>query len=506
MQEGKKIALLIDCDNVSHTAIEGVLEELANHGTVNVFRFDPNEIPGKRLTGHLDSITLTAKPWADVSYTVQWSASSGAATTQAMIYRDADTNPNNGKTLVGTTTLGAGSHVWNTSALAPGEYYVYLEMDDGVNQPRGVYSKLPVTVKRRAAVTFTTPTRTSNLPEDFATKNGNAWDFADESDLQKTAPAPAAGYLGLTNVTVNGAFNATSTTADPSFFLNMPGGAMINTGEYTQVRFRMFSGYTQGPMKAQFFWPMAGGGFGSTAFIDIYPGWGQYQVILQGNPTWTGTMQYLRMDPVAQAGVTFSIDWIQLTGPKTLNVTWTKQNWDGNTRVSLQAVPVAGGDPLWIARNQTGTSLAWDVAGLPSGEYQVTAFVDDRVADINQVVDAQTTILIRADTPLLQVPPSFTILAERGTQPTGSIAIANVGGGVLNWSASSDQDWLVLVKSSGIILLTDQITYRIPTALPIGVHTAKITVDAGANGAQTIETTMIVALNLSQIFLPTLRR
>ena len=36
MQEVKRIALLIDCDNVSHHAIEGVLEELAKHGTVNV--------------------------------------------------------------------------------------------------------------------------------------------------------------------------------------------------------------------------------------------------------------------------------------------------------------------------------------------------------------------------------------------------------------------------------------------------------------------------------------
>ena len=36
VQETKRIALLIDCDNVSHTAIEGVLEELAKHGSVNV--------------------------------------------------------------------------------------------------------------------------------------------------------------------------------------------------------------------------------------------------------------------------------------------------------------------------------------------------------------------------------------------------------------------------------------------------------------------------------------
>lgn len=36
MPVGKRIALLIDCDNVSHNSIEGVLEELAKYGMVNV--------------------------------------------------------------------------------------------------------------------------------------------------------------------------------------------------------------------------------------------------------------------------------------------------------------------------------------------------------------------------------------------------------------------------------------------------------------------------------------
>ena len=35
-KNNRKIALLIDCDNVSHNSIEGVLEELAKYGTVNV--------------------------------------------------------------------------------------------------------------------------------------------------------------------------------------------------------------------------------------------------------------------------------------------------------------------------------------------------------------------------------------------------------------------------------------------------------------------------------------
>ena len=36
MPEDKKIALLIDCDNVSHKSIEGVIDELSKYGKVNI--------------------------------------------------------------------------------------------------------------------------------------------------------------------------------------------------------------------------------------------------------------------------------------------------------------------------------------------------------------------------------------------------------------------------------------------------------------------------------------
>jgi uncharacterized protein (TIGR00288 family) len=38
MEKEQNIALLIDCDNVSYQAIDGVLNELANHGVVNIRR------------------------------------------------------------------------------------------------------------------------------------------------------------------------------------------------------------------------------------------------------------------------------------------------------------------------------------------------------------------------------------------------------------------------------------------------------------------------------------
>lgn len=38
MEKERKIALLIDCDNVSHKSIDGVINELANYGAVNIRR------------------------------------------------------------------------------------------------------------------------------------------------------------------------------------------------------------------------------------------------------------------------------------------------------------------------------------------------------------------------------------------------------------------------------------------------------------------------------------
>ena len=36
MPQDRKIALLIDCDNVSHKSIEGVIDELSKYGKVNI--------------------------------------------------------------------------------------------------------------------------------------------------------------------------------------------------------------------------------------------------------------------------------------------------------------------------------------------------------------------------------------------------------------------------------------------------------------------------------------
>lgn len=84
MQEAKRIALLIDCDNVSHTAIEGVLEELAQHGTVNV-RHAHGDWKSPSLAGWAEELHPHAiRPMQQFAYTKGKNATDSAMIIDAM--------------------------------------------------------------------------------------------------------------------------------------------------------------------------------------------------------------------------------------------------------------------------------------------------------------------------------------------------------------------------------------------------------------------------------------
>lgn len=90
MQETKRIALLIDCDNVSHSAIEGVLEELAKHGTVNV-RHAHGDWKSPSLTGWTEKLHPHAiRPMQQFAYTKGKNATDSAMIIDAMdlLYSD----------------------------------------------------------------------------------------------------------------------------------------------------------------------------------------------------------------------------------------------------------------------------------------------------------------------------------------------------------------------------------------------------------------------------------
>ena len=84
MPDKKRIALLIDCDNVSHNAIEGVLEELAKYGMVNV-RHAHGDWNNQSLSGWADKLhPYAVRPMQQFAYTKGKNATDSAMIIDAM--------------------------------------------------------------------------------------------------------------------------------------------------------------------------------------------------------------------------------------------------------------------------------------------------------------------------------------------------------------------------------------------------------------------------------------
>lgn len=84
MLETIKIALLIDCDNVSHNSIDGVLEELAKSGMVNV-RHAHGDWNSSFLSGWVDKLHSHAiRPMQQFAYTKGKNATDAAMIIDAM--------------------------------------------------------------------------------------------------------------------------------------------------------------------------------------------------------------------------------------------------------------------------------------------------------------------------------------------------------------------------------------------------------------------------------------
>ena len=84
MSERKRIALLIDCDNVSHNSIEGVLEELAKYGMVNV-RHAHGDWNNSSLSGWIEKLHPYAiRPMQQFAYTKGKNATDSAMIIDAM--------------------------------------------------------------------------------------------------------------------------------------------------------------------------------------------------------------------------------------------------------------------------------------------------------------------------------------------------------------------------------------------------------------------------------------
>ena len=115
-------------------------------GPKRQLRFDPHEFQAAR-TFHIDDVKLTAKPAAGASFIIRFQGADpdGDAATVSLYY-DTDTNPNNGKTLIGSgIPQSAGQFNWNTALVPSGEYFIYAEARDAY-EITGRYSNVPIVV------------------------------------------------------------------------------------------------------------------------------------------------------------------------------------------------------------------------------------------------------------------------------------------------------------------------------------------------------------------------
>jgi uncharacterized protein (TIGR00288 family) len=84
VSERKRIALLIDCDNVSHSSVEGVIEELSKLGMVNV-RHAHGDWNNSSLSGWIDKLHPHAiRPMQQFAYTKGKNATDSAMIIDAM--------------------------------------------------------------------------------------------------------------------------------------------------------------------------------------------------------------------------------------------------------------------------------------------------------------------------------------------------------------------------------------------------------------------------------------
>ncbi|MFK7957292.1 MAG: hypothetical protein AB8B96_14440 [Lysobacterales bacterium] len=371
-------------------------------GTLDFFRFDPHEFPTPKDV-RLDSIMLAPLDTADPVFNIEWDAVDPDDNASIRLFVDDDKNRNNGPapTLIfdSLNEDSDSSALWNgPQDVAAGEYFVLAEVSDGLNTTFH-YSQGPVRVGATPTtnITITEPDGNSDAVPPVGEYSrdvlGNAWLMDSPGDVLTARSA------GITNQSIsNGVYSGTTTTNDPAFILLFPGDATangtanpINASTYrrlvAKVRYQ-----ANGPQQfsLNFFRDasLTDGVFGTTQGVAVFPG--EWQVITVDIPersiaaraNWLDepTWQALRVDPGAESGVMFEIDWIVLvanSGPaQQFTVGWQADEL-GAAVQGVNLVDEAGDViPLTSGLPNTARTYQADMGFLPEGLYLPQVFAD----------------------------------------------------------------------------------------------------------------------------------
>ncbi|MCX7002074.1 MAG: hypothetical protein NTV22_02230 [bacterium] len=169
----------------------------------------------------------------------------------------------------------------------------------------------------------------------------------------------------------NGIWQTTTTGADPYLYFNIGNGRGINADLYKVFRCRVKVG-TAAANGAQFIFLPRGGSYHAVDLtLPADNQWHDLAIDLRANPDWTGAIQYARLDPGAQAGLTVALDLACMmpTNAMVTSATWdgggtdnswdTPANWVGNNApLSDAAVVFAGATRLAPSNAAAGRNIS----------------------------------------------------------------------------------------------------------------------------------------------------
>jgi hypothetical protein len=172
------------------------------------------------------------------------------------------------------------------------------------------------------------------------------------------------------------------------------------------------------------------------------------------------------------------------TGTSPMTVTWTDPiNW----------LVATSGDTVTMAPGGSATiSHTASPAGLTAGTYSGTATISG--GGTTKQVPITITITSGSATPAIGLNTTTLGFAGTvgGTNPSAqTIAVSNVGGGSLSWTASDNATWLTLSPlsgtNSGIVTASVNLT-----GLAVGAYNAIVTVTASGVPAKTLPVTLTI--------------
>ncbi len=380
----------------------------------------PTSIVVKEPDGADDSVNL----YNTLTYTINWLDYAGGDGTISFYY-DTDDSGENGALIVSGISENnvSDQYVWDVSALAEGDYYVYAVLNDGVNPVVVDYSTGPVTLidNEEPTIQVLEPNGDDTADTAFTITwtDQDADDSAIISLYYDTDGGGEDGTLIENSISEDGVSDQyawdVSALANGDYYVY----AVIDDGVNPDV-----VDYSNGPITV--FHPSptelttsstTGGSVsvpgegtfsnsaGSTVNLVATPASGYYFV------NWTGNVSTVANDNSASTTITMDDNYsitanfalnntptIQILQPDgvadaanlAFTISWSDSDTDNDAAVSLYYdMDNTGQDGTLIvdaiSENDGADQYSWDVSALPDGDYYVYGVIDDGVNSV--VVD-----------------------------------------------------------------------------------------------------------------------